>query len=132
MGIILALLTIIQTILSRKPSFYLDPKATYVVAGGFGGIGRSIARWMVDRNARNLILLSRSGGTSSSAKELLEEFRTRGVAVEAPACDITDLGMMQQKLEPLLKRSPPVKGLLQASMVPRVRHLNPSPYQSRY
>lgn len=63
---------------------------TYVIAGGLGGLGRSIARWIVGRGAKYLILLSRSGPRTDAAKALLHELALGGVYVKAPACDITD------------------------------------------
>ncbi|KAI2776595.1 KR domain-containing protein [Daldinia loculata] len=43
-----------------------DPAAYYIVVGGFGGLGRSIIRWMCQRGARNLVVLSRRGIEKSS------------------------------------------------------------------
>ncbi|KAJ9488614.1 hypothetical protein VN97_g4706 [Penicillium thymicola] len=45
-----------------------DPNASYVLVGGFGGIGRSVARWMVTRGAKNFIFVARSGASSDPAK----------------------------------------------------------------
>ena len=57
---------------ANKPSYSLDPQATYVIARGFGGLGRSAARWMARRGAQTLILLSRSGPRSQAALTLLK------------------------------------------------------------
>lgn len=40
-------------------SFSAD--ATYLITGGLGGIGLQVARWLAERGARRLLLLSRSG-----------------------------------------------------------------------
>jgi len=109
-----------KTTLDTKPSFLMDSNATYVIAGGLGGLGRSIARWMVDRNAKNLILLSRSGPRLQIAKEFLNELRTRGVRVEAPPCDVSDAKIMAKVFEDLSRSMPPIKGCIQGSMVRRV------------
>ncbi|KAL9609839.1 MAG: hypothetical protein Q9167_005427 [Letrouitia subvulpina] len=94
-----------------------DPNATYVIAGGFGGIGRSITRWMADRNARNFVLLSRSGHSSKSAISLLREMNDRGIKVHAPACDISDEVAVSNVFKRLIFSIPPIKGCIQASMV---------------
>ena len=44
----------------------LDPKGSYLLAGGLGGLGRSVATWMVEHGARSLIFLSRSAGLNES------------------------------------------------------------------
>ncbi|KAI4189115.1 MAG: hypothetical protein LQ348_003840, partial [Seirophora lacunosa] len=108
----------IPTTLDSTAGFSLDPYATYVVAGGLGGLGRSTARWMAARNARNLILLSRSGARGDNAIALVEELTRKGVRVEAPACNITNIEAVQRVLgDPT--GLPPIKGCIQASMVAR-------------
>lgn len=109
----------------------MDPNATFVLAGGLGGIGRATARWMAERGATNLILLSRSGPRADVAHELIHDLRTKGVRVEAPACDITDLDAMKEVFGRLSSSMPPIKGVVQMSIVARVsRHItfsfNPS------
>jgi NAD(P)-dependent dehydrogenase (short-subunit alcohol dehydrogenase family) len=54
-------------------TYRLKPEAYYLIAGGLDGIGRSIARWLVDRGARHLILLSRSGPKQAATQKLLLE-----------------------------------------------------------
>ena len=75
---------------------------------------------MVSRNARNLILLSRSGARADNALALVEELKGIGVRVEAPACDITNTEVMHRVLGNLVQSMPPVKGCVQGSMVARV------------
>ncbi|KAJ0120167.1 polyketide synthase [Diaporthe amygdali] len=51
---------------------HFRPEASYLVTGGLGGLGKSTARWMVDKGAKNLIFLSRRGMTPSTVKFLAE------------------------------------------------------------
>lgn len=106
--------------LSTKPSFYIDKDSTYLIAGGLGGLGRSIARWLVDRGAKNLILLSRSGAKSEISLTFLEEMRQCGTRVAAPPCDVTDVSSLHAVLEQCAMDMPPIKGCIQGSMVLRV------------
>ncbi len=105
---------------SSRPTYLFDEKASYVIAGGLGGLGRSITRWMVDRSARNFILLSRSGAKSNEAIDLIEEMRSRGVSIVAPPCDVSDEAAVSTILEECKRTLPPVKGCIQASMVLKV------------
>lgn len=75
---------------------------------------------MVDRNARNFVLLSRSGPTSKSAIGLIQEMNDRGIKVHAPACDIGDDVAVSNVLKRLIGSMPSIKGCIQASMVLRV------------
>ena len=56
---------------NRRPRNLLSADATYIIIGGTGGLGRSIARWMAAHGARHLVLVSRSGGASSKVQELV-------------------------------------------------------------
>ena len=71
---------------------------------------------MVNRNAKNLILLSRSGAISHSAQNLLEELESRGINVATPKCDISKLEMLVAALKECNKIMPPIKGCIQAAM----------------
>ncbi|MCJ1283110.1 hypothetical protein MMC26_002437 [Xylographa opegraphella] len=109
----------VPTTLETTPSFTFDSNATYVIAGGLGGLGRSTARWMISRNAKNLILLSRSGARTEVARSFLEEVERCGVSVRAPACDVTNSEVMQEVFGRLTNELPPIKGCIQASVVAR-------------
>ncbi|MCJ1427403.1 hypothetical protein MMC29_005306, partial [Sticta canariensis] len=63
-----------------KHTGYFGPESTYVICGGLGDLGRNIAPWMMNRGARNLLLLSRSGAQDQPALKLLEELRRNAVA----------------------------------------------------
>ncbi|KAK5996046.1 Highly reducing polyketide synthase otaA [Cladobotryum mycophilum] len=93
--------------------------ATYLLLGGFGGIGRSIARWMFARGARNFIILSRSGLRSAPAKELYDELTAAGANIDASPCDINNREALKQVLDDCARRMPPIKGAIQCSMVLR-------------
>ncbi|KAF4995617.1 hypothetical protein FGRMN_5008 [Fusarium graminum] len=102
---------------SRKPTYSFDPNATYLLSGGLGGLGRSAARWMVSRGAKNLVLLSRSGTKRPAAQELMEELVMAGVTAAAPQCDVSDRTSLEQVLEECAMTMPPIKGCIQGSMV---------------
>lgn len=37
----------------------IDPEAAYLITGGLGGVGRQVARWLVRRGARHVVLTAR-------------------------------------------------------------------------
>jgi hypothetical protein len=110
-----------QASVKTKPKYDLDANATYVIAGGLGGLGRSFARWMASRGARNLLLLSRSGAASAAAKSLVNELEQQGVLVSTPEIDISNGPKLDQLLKGLAKSMPPIKGCIQATAALRVR-----------
>jgi zearalenone synthase (highly reducing iterative type I polyketide synthase) len=99
----------------------LSRDATYVLAGGLGGLGRSLARLMVDSGARHLVFLSRSGPGSAAAESIIEEFVPRDVKVAIHGCDIADAESLAQAFRAISDDSslPPVKGIIQCAAVLR-------------
>lgn len=103
--------------------------ATYILSGGLGGLGRSIARWMAKQGARNLVFLSRSGGASDTAKELLQELKSSGVRAAALACDVSDEKALVAALKGCEEQGfPKVAGVIQGAMQLKVR-IHPHPQQ---
>ncbi|KAF2106989.1 polyketide synthase-like protein [Lophiotrema nucula] len=102
---------------AREGSLF-DANATYLIAGAFGGIGKSVAKWMVTKGARNLVLPSRSQvqGADNDRAALVKELREEGARVEAPLCDIAIRAQLKQTLE-ALEDMPPIKGCIQSAMV---------------
>lgn len=114
-------LSTIPSTLSARP-FSLDPEAAYLLTGGLGGLGRSVASWMVERGARNLIFLSRSAGQNEMDKTFFAELRTMGCSVVSVAGKAENMGDIHRCV---LKASKPVKGVLHLAMVLKVfNHLS--------
>jgi NAD(P)-dependent dehydrogenase (short-subunit alcohol dehydrogenase family) len=113
---------ILPTLLKPTKSYEFDSNALYVIAGGLGGLGRSIARWMAGRGAKHLLLLSRSGPKHDTQHALLEELARDGVQIYAPACDITSREALRETLAHCAQNAPPIKGCIQATMVLQVSY----------
>ncbi|KAF7554212.1 hypothetical protein G7Z17_g3048 [Cylindrodendrum hubeiense] len=96
----------------------LRPDASYVIVGGVGGLGRSIAHWMIYHGARNLILLSRSAGKENSGA-FVSQLRESGCRVIAISCDVTSSQDLTRALDSCERdeQFPPVRGVIQGAMV---------------
>lgn len=106
-------------VLPRTPKPKLKADASYVIVGGVGGIGRSIAHWMVENGARNLILLSRSAGNMQKTGPFVAALRDAGCRVAAISCDVSNNDDLTRALNACeyQEQLPPVKGIIQAAMV---------------
>ncbi|KIA75375.1 hypothetical protein HK57_00158 [Aspergillus ustus] len=93
--------------------------ASYLIVGGTGGLGRAITRWMVDRGAKHIILLSRSGASSKAAAAMVSNLRTRGVNILVFACDASCESSVATVLDRCTRTMPPIKGCINAAMVLR-------------
>jgi NADPH:quinone reductase-like Zn-dependent oxidoreductase/ubiquinone/menaquinone biosynthesis C-methylase UbiE len=97
----------------------LRPDATYLITGGTGGIGRSLASWMVLNGARSVVLLGRSGSSRLEVRKLLERYEGTSVRMRAIACDAgsrTELVHALQSIQDL----PPVRGVVHGALYLRV------------
>jgi malonyl CoA-acyl carrier protein transacylase len=68
---------------SRGIPMHLRPNAAYVVTGGFRGLGLEVARWLVARGARHLILLARTALPSRSEWRDIPKTTHQGQMIQA-------------------------------------------------
>ncbi|EAS31990.3 iterative type I polyketide synthase [Coccidioides immitis RS] len=101
------------------PPFEFDPNASYILAGGLGGIGRSLAQWMVTRGAKHLVFLSRSGNITRPVEEMISALEGKGCQVKIFKCDVSDIERMCSVVEECQQTLPPIKGCIQGSMILR-------------
>ncbi|KAF2729917.1 ketoacyl-synt-domain-containing protein [Polyplosphaeria fusca] len=106
-------------VIRQTPTARLHADASYVVVGGFGGIGQSVCLWLAEHGARNLIVLSRSANASERATALLGELGKLQCRVKAISCDIADEADLQRAVESCNTDMPPVRGLIQGAMALR-------------
>ena len=104
----------------ERPSRRLDEDASYLVAGGLGGLGRAILLWMADQGAKHLIVPSRSGATSKAASDVVSQLLERGVNIVTPKCDVSSSSSVAAMLHECAQTLPPVKGCINAAMVLQV------------
>nr|CCE88377.1 non-ribosomal peptide synthetase/polyketide synthase [Sorangium cellulosum] len=68
--------------------FSLRPDASYLITGGLGGLGIALARWMVDRGARHLVLVGRRG-PGEAARGAIEAMEAAGARVLVAQADVS-------------------------------------------
>jgi NADPH:quinone reductase-like Zn-dependent oxidoreductase/malonyl CoA-acyl carrier protein transacylase len=111
---------IVPVLPKKAEPLALDPEATYLLAGGLGGIGRSLAELLADHGAKNIVFVSRSGDASEQAKSTIEKLREREVNAVAYACDVTDRPGLELVLEKCRSEMPKIKGFLNCVMLVKV------------
>ncbi|KAL5344841.1 hypothetical protein ACLOAV_010238 [Pseudogymnoascus australis] len=110
--------TSIVPILPTKPSVLnLRNNATYVLAGGLGALGLTIAENMVDHGAGHIVLISRSGVTNDRQRDILQRLEERGCAVDTVLCDVTDEAQVARLIELSTENGWSIKGLIQCATV---------------
>ena len=68
------------------PAPVIREGGSYLITGGLGGVGLTVAEHLVTRGARRLVLASRSGGTDAAVARL----RALGADVRTPRVDVGD------------------------------------------
>jgi acyl transferase domain-containing protein/acyl carrier protein len=92
-----------------------DNKGTYLVTGASGGIGGTLARWLVERGVCNLVLISR-GGAALLREELGACLGAGGTVLDFQL-DIADAAAVTRLVRDLRQRMPPLKGVFHAAGV---------------
>lgn len=100
--------------------YKFDPDASFLLAGGLGGLGRSLAKWMVSRGAKHLIFLSRTGKVTQPVQDMISSLDVKGCDVKIFACDVSDIDSLRSVFEECRRTLPPIKGCIQLSMVLKV------------
>ena len=99
----------------------LSSHSSYLIVGGAGGIGQSIAYWMAAHGAKNLIVLSRSASSSNKTGTLVAELQEVGCRAMPVSCDVADEADLTKALRKCKEEGlPPVRGIVQAAMVLQV------------
>jgi NAD(P)-dependent dehydrogenase (short-subunit alcohol dehydrogenase family) len=96
---------------------------THVIVGGTGGLGRSMAKYMIEHGARNIVLLSRSGGGKEMVEQLQEEVKCPDARILVKKCDASVESQVRQLVSDCTGSLPPICGIIHAAMVLRVSSL---------
>ncbi|KAL9945874.1 Type I Polyketide synthase [Verticillium nonalfalfae] len=101
---------------TKQKQFAKD--ASYLIFGGTGGLGRSMAKWMAQNDAGHVVLVSRSG-SNAKTDDLAQELASLGCKIHVRACDITDPASVDSLVQDCLATLPPIRGVIHSTMVLR-------------
>lgn len=90
--------------------------ATYLITGGLGALGLTLARWLVQQGAQYLVLLGRRS-PSAEAQATIEELQQAGATVTPLQADVTVLEDLTSVFEQIAESLPPLRGIVHAAGV---------------
>jgi polyketide synthase 12/epothilone polyketide synthase D len=90
--------------------------ACYLITGGLGGLGLGLARWLVERGARHLVLVSR-GTPTAAARSHIAALEQAGAQVLVAAVDVSQREEVAALLLRLYSVMPPLRGIIHAAAV---------------
>ena len=94
----------------------LSADRSYLISGGLGGLGLSVATWMVREGARHLTLVGRSR-PSAAAQATLAALENAGATVRVALADVSNRADIERVLAEIERGSPPLHGVVHAAVV---------------
>ncbi|MEL6880505.1 MAG: SDR family NAD(P)-dependent oxidoreductase, partial [Cyanobacteria bacterium J06607_10] len=86
----------------------IDAEGSYLVTGGFGGLGLVMAQWLAEHGAKHIVLLGR-GTPSNDAQAQIKTLQAENVHIDVVMADVTDSTAMTQAISAV---SPPLRGII--------------------
>ena len=94
----------------------IRPDGTYLITGGLGALGLHVARWLVERGGRHLVLVGRSA-PSPRAAHVVEGLRQAGAQVVTVQADIGRGSDAARVLRDAVAALPALRGIIHAAGV---------------
>lgn len=112
-----------KIIVRITPAYKIEKKASYLVTGGLGGIGRFVCEWLVSQKVACVVLAGRKTPTEADLKQLdaLSNDDTKIVAMRA---DVSDYNAVDNLIRHIKDNLPPLKGVYHAAGVLRDKMLD--------
>ena len=104
-------------------------EGAYLITGGCGALGLHVARWLVERGARRLMLVGRTAPamTGDATQTAIAELRAAGASVVVEQADVTREESMTRLFDRLRASGTKLRGIVHAAGVPgygQVEELN--------
>ena len=93
----------------------ISSEGSYLVSGGLGGLGLTVAQWLAERGAKHLLLLSRSGANTADKQSTVSQLKAAGVEVLTPLVDVSDEESLATVLSNLPDAFLPLRGVVHAA-----------------
>jgi acyl transferase domain-containing protein/surfactin synthase thioesterase subunit/acyl carrier protein len=90
--------------------------ATYLVTGGLGMLGRSVAKWLISKGAKHLVLTGRNA-SSNALPEVFSTTELRSAAIHVVAADISRNEDVSRLMQTINNELPPLRGVVQSAGV---------------
>jgi NAD(P)-dependent dehydrogenase (short-subunit alcohol dehydrogenase family)/acyl carrier protein len=98
------------------PPRQLRTDGTVLVTGGLGALGLHVARWLVGRGVKHLVLTGRRGNETPGARQAVAELEGLGAQVTVAALDVADREALAAVVH-AIPRAFPLRGVVHAAGV---------------
>ena len=98
----------INTVMAPAPLF--NTQGTYLITGGLGGLGKTLAQWLVDKGVKSLALMGRHMPTPED-QAFIQSLEAQGSQVRAVQANVTDRQQVHQALTLIEQEMLPLVGV---------------------
>ncbi|XXX76157.1 type I polyketide synthase [Sorangium sp. So ce134] len=91
------------------------PDGAYLITGGLGGLGLSVARWLVEQGARRVALMARSA-PSAAAEEAIGAMKEAGAEIMVVRADVSRGDEVARTLGEIEARLAPLRGIVHTAV----------------
>ncbi len=98
-----------------EAEFHARP-GLYLIVGGTTGLGFATAKWLAERGATTVALLSRRGQVDAELEPAVAPMQAAGVTVVALPLDVRDAASVEATVNRLVAEHGPVRGLIHAAV----------------
>ncbi|NEO38502.1 MAG: SDR family NAD(P)-dependent oxidoreductase [Moorea sp. SIOASIH] len=98
---------------TQKPLSFRED-ACYLITGGMGGLGLLVARWMVDKGAKHLVLLGRCSPDDATSQKITE-LEMAGASVVVEKADMSDPELMTRVVHKIEQSNIPLAGVIHSA-----------------
>lgn len=99
-----------------KPTNMILPDVTYVVSGGNNGLGLETVKWLSNKGAKHIAIISRSG-LKENAQSEINTLIEQGINVVSYEADVSNLKQLTTAIENIKSTQNEIKGVFHAAGV---------------
>ena len=92
----------------------IDPKGSYLITGGLGGLGLKTAEWLASQGAKHLVLVARRP-PKDKALETVKQLMAQGIQIVIHQMDIADELAVKALIHAFGHEWPELKGIIHAA-----------------
>ena len=89
----------------------IDPQGSYLISGGFGGLGLKVAHWLISAGAKHLVL----AGRKLPQESVIDQLKNGGIQVEPVQADISNEQAVATLMQKFGRSWPELKGIVHAA-----------------
>ncbi|MGB3533335.1 MAG: SDR family NAD(P)-dependent oxidoreductase, partial [Microcoleaceae cyanobacterium] len=102
-----------KIVISNSP---IRGDGTYLITGGFGGLGLLLASWLVEKGAKHLVLVSRRS-VNPEIQSKITQLEEAGVQVLIEQADVSNFNQITDICQNIEQNMPPLRGVFHAAGV---------------